>query len=67
FQRIHLAAGEQQTVTFTISPEQMSFFDDAEGWTLQPGDFRVWAGGQQPDLKADVQPGNVVAGAFAVV
>jgi beta-glucosidase len=66
FRRIHLAPGEKQTITFTITPEQLSFFDDAEGWILQPGAFRLWVGGQQPDLKADVQPENVVEGGFAV-
>ncbi|MEO8607215.1 MAG: glycoside hydrolase family 3 C-terminal domain-containing protein [Chloroflexota bacterium] len=65
--RIHLAAGEKQTVQFTITQDQMSFYDDAAGWTLQPGDFRFWVGGQQPDLKADTQPENVLAGGFKLV
>lgn len=67
FKRIHLAGGEKQTVTFTISPEQLSFYDDAAGWTLQPGTFRLWVGGQQPNLQADTQPENVLGGQFEVV
>ncbi|MEZ4667278.1 MAG: glycoside hydrolase family 3 C-terminal domain-containing protein [Anaerolineae bacterium] len=66
FNRIHLAPGEKQTVEFTLKSEQMSFFDDAEGWLLQPGLFKLWIGGQQPNLQADAQPENVLAGQFTV-
>jgi beta-glucosidase len=64
--RTHLAPGEKQTVEFTLTAEQLSFFDDVDGWTLQPGDFRLWVGGQQPNLNSDTQPDNVVEGGFVL-
>ena len=66
FSRILLAAGESQTVQFSITPEQMSYYDDDAGWTLQPGDFQLWVGGQQPNLKGGPQPENVLEGQFTV-
>jgi beta-glucosidase len=66
FSRIRLAPGEKQTVQFTLTAEQMSFVDDDGQWVLEPGEFKVWLGGQQPDLKTKVQPANVVVGRFTV-
>ncbi len=66
FKRIHLEPGEKQTVEFAITAEQMSFADNNGEWQLEPGEFRVWVGGQQPNLKADEQPANVLGGQFTV-
>ncbi len=66
FSRIRLASGEKQTVRFTLTAEQMSFVDDDGQWLLEPGEFEVWLGGQQPNLKTDSQPANVVSGRFTV-
>jgi len=67
FSRIRLAPGEKQTVQFKLTSEQLSFADDAGVWILEPGEFKVWIGGQQPNLQAKVQPINVLAGQFSVV
>jgi beta-glucosidase len=64
FSRIRLAPGQKQIVQFTLTPEQMSFADESGQWVLEAGEFKVWAGGQQPNLKASSQPANVVAGRF---
>jgi beta-glucosidase len=64
--RIRLAPGERQTVQFTLTAEQMSFADEEGNWVLEPGEFTVWVGGQQPDLKAATQPENVLMGRFIV-
>jgi len=64
--RIRLAPGERQTVQFTLTAEQMSFADEEGNWVLEPGEFTVWVGGRQPDLKADTQPENVLTGQFTV-
>jgi len=48
FRRIHLAPGETQTVTFTLTPEQFSALDDDGRPFLEPGTFRLSAGGKQP-------------------
>jgi hypothetical protein len=44
----------------------MSFADENGKWVLEPGEFKVWAGGQQPNLKISPQPANVVEGQFTV-
>jgi beta-glucosidase len=64
--RIRLAPGERQTVQFTLTAEQMSFADEEGNWVLEPGEFKVWVGGRQPDLKTDTQPENVLMGQFTV-
>jgi hypothetical protein len=45
----------------------MSFVDEAGQWLLEPGEFKVWVGGQQPQLKTVSQPANVVGGRFMVL
>lgn len=52
FQRITIPAGEERTVTFTLTPEDLAYWHLAEGVTLgadgaytfsaEPGDFHVW-------------------------
>ena len=59
FTRLRLAPGEKQTIRFTLTAEQLSFADEAGTWILEPGDFKVWVGGQQPDLHSKLQPANV--------
>jgi beta-glucosidase len=67
FVRIHLEPGEKRTVEFKVTPEQLSFADEQGQWVLEPGDFKVWVGGQQPTLKADTPPANVVEGRFTIL
>jgi hypothetical protein len=57
---------EKQTVQFTLTPEQLSFADEAGQWVLEPGVFNLWIGGQQPNLNAEVQPENVIGGAVTI-
>jgi beta-glucosidase len=66
FTRVRLAPGEKQTIRFTLTAEQLSFADEAGTWILDPGEFKVWVGGQQPDLQSDQLPANVLAGQFSV-
>jgi beta-glucosidase len=48
FARIHLAPGEGQTVTFTLTPRQLSLIDDAGRRVIEPGEFQLAVGGHQP-------------------
>ena len=48
FERIHLAAGESRTVSFTIAPRQMCIFDDDGRRFIEPGEFEISIGGGQP-------------------
>jgi beta-glucosidase len=66
FTRIHLAPGENKIVQFTLTSSQMSFADENGNWVLEAGEFQVWVGGQQPNLRGMSQPPNVLAGRFNV-
>ena len=58
--------GERKTVQFTLTPEQMSLVDNDGHWVLEPGEFKVWVGGQQPNLQIEAQPDNMLVGKFTV-
>jgi len=51
FKRLHLQPGEQQEVEFTILPEQMALVDDSGMPILEPGEFRLVAGGCSPSAR----------------
>ena len=44
FERIALRAGEKRTVTFTLKPEHLGFYNINNKFTVEPGDFKVWVG-----------------------
>jgi beta-glucosidase len=44
FKKIWLEPGQSQTVSFTITPELLSFYDTNMKWTLEPGDFTLMIG-----------------------
>ncbi len=48
FERLMLKAGESHVVEFTVTPEMMSFFNDDGQLVLEPGEFRLEAGGCSP-------------------
>jgi beta-glucosidase len=66
--RITLRPGEKQTVSFTLTPEQLSVIDDGGRRVVEPGEFIIAVGGKQPGFKgrADAQTTGVVSGRFAV-
>jgi beta-glucosidase len=66
FTRIRLAPGEKQIVRFTLSAEQMSFADENGTWVLEPGEFKVWVGGQQPNQQISPPAANILEGQFMV-
>ena len=47
--RISLAPGEQVEVSFVLTPEEMAMVDEEGRSVLEPGRFRVYVGGSQPD------------------
>ena len=51
FQRIHLNAGESQTVTFTITPDLLKFYDYNLNYVLEPGLFEIIIGPNSRDVK----------------
>jgi beta-glucosidase len=66
FTRIRLAPGGKQIVQFKLTADQLSFVDEAGAWILEPGEFKVWVGGQHPNLQTSTQPANVLEGQFSV-
>ena len=67
FERIHLASGQAKTVTFALTPRQLSLIDDEGRRAIEPGEFQVAVGGHQPrpeDLAREVA--EVLIGAFEV-
>ncbi len=50
FDRITLQRGEKRTVTFTITPRQMSLIDDGGKRVIEPGEFAISVGGGQVGL-----------------
>ena len=58
FQRVTLQPGETRDVQFELTPRQLSDVDRAGQRAVQPGDYRVFVGGGQPDTGA---PGGAAA------
>ncbi|HWK06250.1 MAG TPA: beta-glucosidase BglX [Puia sp.] len=51
FQKIALKAGESQKVTFTITPEDLKFYNNELKYDWESGDFEIMAGGNSRDVK----------------
>ena len=52
WRRVSLAPGKSARLSFTIGGEQMALVDDAGARVLEPGAFRVFIGGSQPDPRS---------------
>ena len=51
FTRITLQPGQTRTVTFTLNADSVAIWDTAaNGWTVQPGEYRVLVGNSSRDL-----------------
>ena len=48
FQRVHLAAGAQQRVRFTLQPRQLSHVDASGRRAVEAGSYRLFVGDGQP-------------------
>ena len=42
FTRVSLAKGASQTVTFTLGPQNLGFYDNNGQFGVQPGPFKLW-------------------------
>ncbi|MEM2400906.1 MAG: glycoside hydrolase family 3 N-terminal domain-containing protein [Candidatus Bathyarchaeia archaeon] len=51
FKRITLEPGEQKTVTFTLGPEELSFYDINMNLIVEPGLFEVMVGSSSEDIR----------------
>jgi len=52
FQKISLKAGEAKTVTFTITPEDLKFYNSDLKFDWESGEFDIMVGGNSRDTKS---------------
>jgi beta-glucosidase len=45
FKKIQLSPQESTQVEFTITPEMLGYYNSDNIWVVEPGEFRVWIGG----------------------
>lgn len=51
FEKIDLQPGESKTVTFTITPDMLKFYNSNLDYVLEPGDFDLMIGSSSQDVK----------------
>jgi beta-glucosidase len=52
FERISLGPGDTRSVSFSISPERLGFWDDKrKAWIVEPGAFEVMVGRSSADIR----------------
>jgi beta-glucosidase len=51
FERISLKKGETKTVTFTLTPEALKFYNQELEFKNEPGDFEVMVGPNSRDVQ----------------
>jgi len=51
FQKIALKAGESKLVTFSITPEDLKFYNSDLKYDWEPGEFVIMVGGNSKDVK----------------
>jgi len=51
FQKIFLKAGENKTITFTLTAEDLAFYNDKLEHKAEPGDFKVFVGTNSANVK----------------
>jgi len=55
FEKVSLEPGEEKLVSFTISKEALSFYDDKKNtWVAEPGKFKIMIGASATDIKGTV-------------
>ncbi|MDX2047172.1 MAG: beta-glucosidase BglX [Chitinophagaceae bacterium] len=51
FQKISLRAGESKTISFKLTIEDLKFYNSDLKFVAEPGDFKVFVGGNSRDVK----------------
>lgn len=50
YQQVFFHKGESKTLHFTLTDNDLSFYNDHMKWTVEPGDFKVFVGGNSRDV-----------------
>src|SRR4029453_9546174 len=66
--RVSLKPGEKRSVSFSVTPDQLSVIDDRGRRVVEPGEFQITVGGKQPGFKgyADAPTTGVVSARLLV-
>ena len=51
FQKVFLKAGETRTITFTVTPEELKFYNSGLVYDWEPGDFDLMVGGSSDAVR----------------
>ncbi|MRX47939.1 beta-glucosidase BglX [Pedobacter puniceum] len=52
FQKVYLKAGETKNLTFTLSEEDLMFYNSNLDFVAEPGDFKVFVGNSSTNVKS---------------
>ncbi|MGH7480682.1 MAG: beta-glucosidase BglX [Longimicrobiales bacterium] len=52
FERVTVQPGETRTVTFTLGPEDLAFWNTSLQYVVEPGSFTVYVGGSSQDVRS---------------
>src|SRR2546425_1040487 len=66
--RLFLRPGEKQSVSFTLTPREMSLINDQGRRVIEPGEFLLSVGGKEPGSRgrSDVQSTDVLSSRLMV-
>src|SRR5688572_27557267 len=53
FKRVELAVGAKKRVTFSLTPEQLAFFNSRGQWQVEAGRIDFWVGASSTDARAN--------------
>jgi beta-glucosidase len=66
FKRVHLKAGEKQSVSFSLADRALSTVNNAGVHNIAAGEVQLWVGGGQPVARAGLAKPAGVAGQFKI-
>ncbi len=55
FAKVSLQPGQEETVTFPVTVDDLKFYDEAtSSWKAEPGKFTIYIGASSTDIKAKI-------------
>jgi beta-glucosidase len=54
FKKVHIPAGQTVQVNFTLTAEDLSYYNHSLDWVCEPGDFEIMIGPSSRDTKGSV-------------